>query len=265
MPDSETGARLSIAAEWLRDQIALATNQQQGKSGELNVLLSADGMRGWKSPVQERQSPASGEQPSVLDALKEAIQSVKEHKKRFGELLERRENSNRLQDRYRKSLEVLDNYLHKIRFKDEILEQLIQTFLDFVRRGKDTFDFPFEIDEQSDGRLTIRSQYLEGPIQTGGGETQVLGILEMLAIARQFGLPVFLDEIGSYLHLDNLRKILEFLIEHTEVQAVLTTADEGFLQHLEEWGIPHRGYVVTKNPEGFTQLRPHKSRAPATS
>lgn len=261
---SETGERLTIVMQWIEAETALANEQKQSKINEISSLVALDGMRIWKERMGRNGGDSSPDasEPRIIDALKEAIQSLMEHKDRFANLLQDRETLRRLQQRYEKALEVLGLYLDKVRFKDEILEQLIQTFLDFVRRGKECFDFPFEIGEESDGQLTIRSQYHEGAtIQTGGGETQVLGILEMLAIAQEFGLPVFIDEIGTYLHRENLRKTLEFLVEHTEVQAVLTTADDEFLQHLEEWGIPHRGYVVTKDSRGFTQLQAHQSRA----
>jgi hypothetical protein len=261
-PDVETGARLASITEWVRREIAAAEEQQQNRTSEIDQLVGATGMRGWKAKLD----PSSGEPLQVvLDQLKEAIQSLIEHKQRFVKVLEEADKHKRTSASYDKAVEILDVYLDKVRFKDEVLDQLVQAFLDFVRRGKERFEFSFDIDEHSDGELTIRSQYHEGTIQTGGGETQVLGILEMLAIAQEFGLPVFLDEVGSYLDRDNLRKVLEFVIEHTEVQAVLTTADDGFLQQLEEWGIPHRGYVVVKTAQGFTQLRSHRSRAPSMS
>jgi hypothetical protein len=262
MPNSETGERLIAAMEWLEAEIAAANNHKASMTDDINLLVAADGMQSWK----EKTGCGGGASPGVpqlgiVDSLKEAIQSLAEHKTRFTNLLEECERLRRLQRKYDRAFAVLGLYLDRIRFKDEILDQLIQTFLEFVRRGKEYFDFPFEIDEQSDGQLAIQSPFHEGLIQTGGGETQVLGILEMLAIAEEFGLPVFLDEIGSYLDRDNLRKIFEFLLEHTEVQAVLTTADDALLEYLQEWGIPHRSYMVMKDSQGFTQVQSAKSRA----
>jgi hypothetical protein len=191
-----------------------------------------------------------------VEALKEAVRSLSDYQERFGSWLGDRAELKSQAEQYKKSIEALDTYRNQLEFSEEAIERLTQTFLDLVREGINHFDFDFKVDFDDDGKPIFRRDNIEGEIQTGGGETQILGILEMLSVAEEFYFPVFIDEVCSYLHTSNLRKVLQFMYEKTDVQVVLTTTDEQLLQLLTELGIRYRAYRVEKDQSGYTKVIP---------
>lgn len=270
LPDAKTGGNLSEAMLWVDEQVTDVTCELNDSVKRSKEVLANTGLQQWCNqinPFLERaQAVAVGESEGEVfnmmkfdeqvEALKEAVRSLSDYQERFGSLLGNRTELESQAEQCKKGIEALDTYRNQLEFSQEAIERLTQTFLGLVREGINHFDFDFKVDFDDDGKPIFRRDNIEGEIQTGGGETQILGILEMLSVAEEFEFPVFIDEVCSYLHPSNLRKILQFMYEETDVQVVLTTTDEQLLQLLTELGIRYRAYRVEKDQSGYTKVIP---------
>jgi hypothetical protein len=237
--------------------------QEEGERTQ--EILSSGRLDSWddkiKPLVEESRAPEEQRPFEALvqelggwaEKLKEAARSVTEQMDTFNRLTDDIQGKVGLLSKYQTAVGVLSSYLDKLSFSDEDIEALTQRFLDFVHRGKQHFGFRFDVKLTEDNRLLLSREDLDGPIQPGGGETQIIGLLEMLAVATEFGFPIMIDEIESYLSSENVRKALAYVFQETDVQIVLTSLDQSLPDRLREWGIDHRAYMVCKGADGYTR------------
>jgi hypothetical protein len=263
-PDPQTGNRLPEAGRWLEDEGQQSTEERQSLLEHARTELAKDRFTSWAAKIgplldQCERNSAGGETGlcETLSAqagkLAEAARALYEHKARFKSLDGELRTKGLLKARYGRATSVLGAYLEKLQFSEEDIAALAERFLDSVRRSKTFFGFRFDFDLDQGGCAVLGREDLEGSIQTGGGETQILGILEMLAVAGEFGFPIIIDEVENYLDATNMRKALDYIFRETDVQIVLTSRDDKLPDRLREWGIEHRAYLVRKNPDGYTK------------
>jgi hypothetical protein len=266
LPDCETGANVRTAEAWIGGTSQGLMGQIVQVRTTIDGLLNTLPMDGWRRRIEshlrtDQQVDSNGSIPpaplldEIIRDLREAARSIEDYRDNHAGHLNSVEENERICSLYQEGVQALDIYLNELQFKEETVQALAETFLLFVRNAQQLFGFQFRFELDDRGNPKLHREDLEGAILTGGGETQILGILMMLAVAVEFGFPVFVDEIGSYLHQGNLRKLLEFIYNETDIQVILTTADDELLDRLKEWGIEHKSYVVTKDSNGLTHVK----------
>jgi hypothetical protein len=266
LPDAQTGQRLPDAQGWVAEKWDEQLRELKEKLGKATDKLADATMDAWRvriSPfLTDAKSLTKGTIASIAvdgllteaTKLGEAARSLADHKERFNSLNEDKTKKEEKRRHYRIGVIVLDGYLDKLRFSDEDIDALTRRFVDFVRDGKRFFDFNFEFQLDEKGNIVLSREGIEGAIQPGGGESQILGLLEMLAVATEFGFPIIIDEVENYLDLGNLRKVLSFISSETEVQMLVTSRDQALPGRLSEWGIDHTAYQVSKDGDGWTKV-----------
>jgi hypothetical protein len=266
MPDPQTGDGLSKSSEWVEAEWSKDSQQLSKVTKGAKGHLADSAISEWAGRIcplldsclgfSKEASPITifGQLQEQANKLTEAGRSLAEHKGRFKNLRDEIEGKEEVRYCNQVAVGVLATYLDKLRFNEEDIDALTQRFMDFVREGKRFFDFSFDFQLDDKGNLVLSREGIDGPIQPGGGESQILGLLEMLAVATEFGFPIIIDEVENYLDSANLRKALCFIFDQTDVQMVVTSRDEALSSHLREWGIDHTAYRVTKEADGFTRV-----------
>jgi len=266
LPNAQTGDGLPEAKDWVESEWQQDWLQLKEKTGKAAGKLVDVTMGAWAQRIRPVLNLAEGLTKGATsnnafdgllqeaNKLEEAARCLGEHKERFNNLKDDI-NSKEVKSRhYQQAVNVLASYFDKLRFSDEDIDSLTQRFVNFVREGKRFFGFNFDFNVDDKGNLLLKQDGIEGQIQTSGGESQILGLLEMLAVATEFGFPIIIDEVENYLDSANLRKALSFIFNETDVQMVVTSRDEALSSHLREWGIDHAAYRVTKEADGLTRV-----------
>ncbi len=261
LPNTQTGSGLTESIEWVSTDTSRDWIQINDEITKAKGQFGNPAMRVWGErilPLLNQCTDLTKSSDGLLEQankLTEAARSLTEHKERFKNLRDEVNGKENLKCRYNAAVGILTTYLDKLRFSEEDIDALTQRFLDFVREGKRFFSFNFDFQLDDKGNLILSRDGIDGPIQAGGGESQILGLLEMLAVATEFGFPIIIDEVENYLDSVNLRKALSFIFNETDVQMVVTSRDEALSSRLREWGIEHTAYRVTKEADGFTGVQ----------